>query len=192
MSLIIPSNYRNKLLAETTEIAIKSIKDDFQQRLIEALNLRRITAPMVVPRGSGLNDDLDGKQSPVSFAVNDADIEAEVVQSLAKWKRVKLATYGIAPGYGLYTDMNALRPAEHLDNLHSIYVDQWDWERTINDADRNVDYLTTTVRSIYAAIKGSEELVYKMFPHITPTLPDDIHIIHAQEPVSYTHMTVPP
>lgn len=189
MSLIIPTHYRNKLLAETTEIAIKTIKDDFQHRLAEALNLRRITAPMVVPRGSGLNDDLDGHQPPVSFAVNDADIEAEVVQSLAKWKRVKLAAYDIAPGYGLYTDMNALRPAERLDNLHSIYVDQWDWERTITPADRTVDYLTSTVRSIYAALKGSEELVYKMFPHITPALPADIHIIHAQELLErYPHL----
>lgn len=190
MSLIIPSHYRNKLLAETTEIAIKTIKDDFQQRLAEALNLRRITAPMVVPRGSGLNDDLDGHQPPVSFAANDADIEAEVVQSLAKWKRVKLASYDIAPGYGLYTDMNALRPGERLDNLHSIYVDQWDWERTINPTDRTVEYLTSTVSSIYAALKGSEELVYKMFPHITPTLPDNIHFIHAQELLDrYPHLT---
>lgn len=181
MPLIIPAHYRNKLLAETTEIAIKTIKDDFQQRLAQVLNLRRVTAPMVVPGGSGLNDDLDGHQLPVSFPVKAIDMQAEVVQSLAKWKRAKLAAYEIAPGYGLYTDMNALRPCEVLDNLHSLYVDQWDWERTITPADRNIDYLKATVKSIYGAIKGSEALVYKMFPHITPTLPEEITFIHAQE-----------
>ncbi len=181
MSLIIPLHYRNKLLAETTEIAIKSIKDDFEQRLARALNLRRVTAPMVVPVGSGLNDDLDGRQPPVAFPLPAAGIEAEVVQSLAKWKRVKLAAYDIAPGYGLYTDMNALRPAETLDNLHSVYVDQWDWERAINPSDRTAEYLTSTVGSIYRAIKEAEDKVYKTFPHITPTLPDDIAVIHAQE-----------
>lgn len=181
MPLIIPPQYRNKLLAETTEIAIKTIKDDFESRLARALNLRRVTAPMLVAQGMGINDDLDGRQPPVSFDVNAIGGVAEVVQSLAKWKRTKLAAYDIAPGYGLYTDMNAIRPGETLDNLHSLYVDQWDWERTIRPEDRTVDYLNFIVKAIYRAIKESENMVSGLFPHISPMLPDDITIIHAEE-----------
>ena len=145
MSLIIPPKYKLKLLPETTEMAIKMLKDAFQERLSKTLNLRRVTAPLFVLSGTGLNDDLNGS-------------EREVVHSLAKWKRVKLGAYDIAPGFGLYTDMNAIRTHEELDNLHSLYVDQWDWEKTITREDRNVEYLKKTVKSIYKVIKECESL----------------------------------
>lgn len=182
MSLIIPKDYRLKLLPETTEVAIKMVKDAFEQRLSESLNLRRVTAPLFVLKGTGLNDDLNGVENAVSFKIKDiGGKEAEVVHSLAKWKRTKLGAYGIAPGYGLYTDMNAIRADEELDNLHSLYVDQWDWEKTITEEDRTLDFLKETVRKIYKAIKKTEEDVYHRFPHITPRLPEDIKFIHAQE-----------
>ncbi len=182
MPLIIPAKYKRKLQPETTEVAIKTIKDAFQRRLAEELGLRRVTAPLFVLSGTGLNDDLNGIERPVTFPVKDLDERrAEVVHSLAKWKRAKLAAYDIAPGYGLYTDMNAIRADEELDNLHSLYVDQWDWEKTITLSDRNLDYLKATVRKIYAVVKEMEMMIYKMFPHITPRLPEDITFIHAQE-----------
>lgn len=182
MSLIIPKDYQLKLLPETTELAIKMIKRDFQKRLSESLNLRRVTAPLFVLSGTGLNDDLNGVERPVSFPVKAlGERKAEVVHSLAKWKRAKLGTYRIAPGYGLYTDMNAIRADEELDNLHSLYVDQWDWEKTIREEDRNLDYLKSTVRAIYQAIRETEKKVHRTFPHITPRLPEDITFIHSEE-----------
>lgn len=182
MSLIIPKRYKRKLLPETTEVAIKMIKDEFQTRLAEELNLRRVTAPLFVLSGTGINDDLNGVERPVNFPVKAlGERRAEVVHSLAKWKRMKLGAYGIAPGYGLYTDMNAIRADEELDNLHSLYVDQWDWEKSINESDRNLDYLKATVRKIYAALRETEKAVYKRFPHITPRLPEEITFIHAEE-----------
>lgn len=182
MSLIIPSHYRQKLLPETTEIAIKLIKDSFEQYLSEALGLRRVTAPLFVLSGTGINDDLNGVERPVSFDVKAmGSRKAEVVHSLAKWKRAKLAAYGIDPGYGLYTDMNAIRADEELDNLHSLYVDQWDWEKVITAADRNLAYLKNTVEKIYQAVRSVEHLVYKHFPHITPLLPEKISFVHSQE-----------
>lgn len=182
MSLIIPKNYHKKLLPETTEVAIKMVKEAFQKRLGESLNLRRVTAPLFVLKGTGINDDLNGVERPVSFRIKDmGDQQAEVVHSLAKWKRMKLASYGIAPGYGIYTDMNAIRSDEELDNLHSLYVDQWDWEKTIKAEDRNLEYLKDTVRKIYDAIRQTEHDVYQHFPHITPRLPEHITFIHAQE-----------
>ncbi|MCH5241990.1 MAG: aspartate--ammonia ligase [Muribaculaceae bacterium] len=182
MSLIIPKNYHKKLLPETTEVAIKMVKEAFQKRLGESLNLRRVTAPLFVLKGTGINDDLNGVERPVSFKIKDmGDQQAEVVHSLAKWKRMKLASYGIAPGYGIYTDMNAIRSDEELDNLHSLYVDQWDWEKTIKAEDRNLEYLKDTVRKIYEAIRQTEHDVYQHFPHITPRLPEHITFIHAQE-----------
>ena len=130
MELIIPKRYKLKLLPETTEIAIKFIKDSFQERLAKRLNLRRVTAPLFVLSGTGLNDDLNGVEHAVGFDIKAmGNRHAEVVHSLAKWKRTKLGAYGIAPGFGLYTDMNAIRTFEDLDNIHSLYVDQWDWER---------------------------------------------------------------
>ncbi len=182
MALIIPSKYKLKLLPETTEIAIKEIKDFFEKRLAESLNLRRVTAPLFVESGLGINDDLNGVEAPVGFCVKNAGgIKAEIVQSLAKWKRLKLAQYDIAPGFGIYTDMNAIRPDEELDNLHSLYVDQWDWEKAINPGDRSVEYLKATVEKIYSAIVATEQMIYKVFPHITPTLPEKISFIHAEE-----------
>lgn len=182
MALILPQRYKQKLLPETTEVAIKTIKDTFQQKLADALNLRRVTAPLFVLSGTGLNDDLNGVEPPVTFAIAAMDgRKAEVVHSLAKWKRAKLGAYDIAPGYGLYTDMNAIRTSEELDNLHSLYVDQWDWEQTIRPEDRNLDYLKATVKKIYGAVKETERLIYKLFPHITPALPDEITFIHSQE-----------
>ncbi|MCC8072153.1 MAG: aspartate--ammonia ligase [Bacteroidales bacterium] len=182
MPLILPKRYKRKLLPETTEVAIKMIKDEFQRRLAEALGLRRVTAPLFVLSGTGLNDDLNGVERPVSFPVKALnDHRAEVVHSLAKWKRMKLGAYDIAPGYGLYTDMNAIRADEELDNLHSLYVDQWDWEQTIRPEERNLDYLKATVEKIYAAVRATEQMIFRQFPHITPRLPEKITFIHADD-----------
>lgn len=182
MALILPSEYHQKLLPETTEVAIKLIKDAFQARLARALRLRRVTAPLFVLTGTGLNDDLNGTERAVTFEIADmGGRQAEVVHSLAKWKRAKLAAYHIAPGYGLYTDMNAIRTGETLDNLHSLYVDQWDWERVIRESDRNVEYLKATVVEIYRALRETEAIVFEQFPHITPTLPEQIHFVHSEE-----------
>lgn len=193
MALILPRNYKLKLLPETTEVAIKMIKQHFQARLAEALNLRRVTAPLFVLSGTGLNDDLNGVERPVSFAVKAlGDRRAEVVHSLAKWKRVKLEAYDIAPGYGLYTDMNAIRADEDLDNLHSLYVDQWDWEQTIRPTDRTLGYLQATVEKIYAALRETELMVYRRFPHITPRLPEKITFVHSEDLLQeYPHLSAP-
>lgn len=180
--LIVPQKYTLKLLPETTEVAIQHIKDSFQKQLAKALNLRRVTAPLFVLSGTGINDDLNGVEHPVSFKIDAiGGKQAEVVHSLAKWKRMKLGAYDIAPGYGLYTDMNAIRTFEDLDNLHSLYVDQWDWEKSIRKEDRNLDYLKDTVRKIYSAIKKVEAEIYERFPHITPWLPEEVTFIHSQE-----------
>ncbi|MCM1490213.1 MAG: aspartate--ammonia ligase [Muribaculum sp.] len=182
MSLIIPKKYTRKLLAETTEVAIQKIKDNFQKELAKALNLRRVTAPLFVLSGTGINDDLNGVEHPVSFSIEAlGGKQAEVVHSLAKWKRLKLAAYDIAPGYGLYTDMNAIRTFEDLDNLHSLYVDQWDWEKSIRKEDRNLNYLKETVLKIFGAIKKIEANIYEEFPHITPWLPDTVTFIHSEQ-----------
>ena len=183
MSLYIPKNYRNLLgSTEQTEKAIKAVKDMFQNNLSAQLALLRVTAPMVVLSGTGLNDELNGVERPVRFPILDmADRQAEVVHSLAKWKRVKLAQMGIRPGRGIYTDMNALRPDEELDNLHSIYVDQWDWEKVIRPEDRHLGFLKQTVRRIYEAIKVTENKLFVEFPQIVPELPEDIHFVHAEE-----------
>lgn len=182
MSLIIPKRYKQKLLSETTEIAIKRIKESFQAELARELNLRRVTAPLFVLTGTGLNDDLNGVEHAVSFPIEAMDGQrAEVVHSLAKWKRAKLGAYDIAPGYGLYTDMNAIRTFEDLDNLHSLYVDQWDWEKSIRPEDRTLDYLKQTVEKIYRAVRKIEAQIYEEFPHITPVLPESVTFIHAEE-----------
>ncbi len=183
MPLIKPAGYRNLLgNVENTEKAIKLVKDMFQQNLSAQLALLRVTAPMVVLQGTGINDDLNGIERPVSFPIRDMDERrAEVVHSLAKWKRLKLAEMGVLPGRGIYTDMNALRPDEELDNIHSLYVDQWDWEKVIAPEDRNAAFLRKTVRRIYEAIKVTENRLYVEFPQIAPALPEEIHFIHAQE-----------
>ncbi len=183
MSLYIPTHYSNILgSVENTEKAIKAVKDMFQDNLSAQLALLRVTAPMVVLSGMGLNDDLNGVERPVKFPVRDmGDQQAEVVHSLAKWKRVKLAQMGVQPGRGIYTDMNALRPDEELDNIHSIYVDQWDWEKVIPREMRTLDYLKKTVRRIYEAIKVTENKLYVEFPQIEPMLPEDVFFIHSED-----------
>lgn len=191
MPLIIPTRYRQKLLPETTEVAIKLIKNHFQDQLASALGLRRVTAPLFVLSGTGLNDDLNGTERPVNFPIKALnDTHAEVVHSLAKWKRVKLHAYDIAPGFGIYTDMNAIRADEELDNIHSLYVDQWDWEQTITPDDRTEEYLHATVDKIYQAIRRTELMIFSQFPHITPRLPENITFIHAEELLQqYPHLT---
>ena len=183
MSLYFPSGYSNILgSVENTEKAIKAVKDMFQDNLSAQLALLRVTAPMVVLSGTGLNDDLNGVERPVAFPIKDMDEQrAEVVHSLAKWKRIKLAQMNLPAGRGIYTDMNALRPDEELDNIHSIYVDQWDWEKVILKEQRNLDYLKKVVRRIYEAIKVTENKLYVEFPQIEPMLPEDIFFIHAEE-----------
>jgi len=181
--LFIPDKYVDLLgSAEATERAIKAVKDMFQQNLSAQLALLRVTAPMVVPSGVGLNDDLNGVERPVRFPVKSlSDRPAEVVHSLAKWKRVKLAQMKTVPGRGIYTDMNALRPDEDLDNIHSIYVDQWDWEKVIRPEDRTMEYLKSTVVRIYEAVKVTENRLFVEFPQIVPSLPDSIFFITAED-----------
>jgi len=182
MKLVIPRNYKSTLSLKETEKAIKMVKDFFESNLASELKLRRVTAPLFVQRGTGINDDLNGTERPVSFEVKDMDgTVAEIVHSLAKWKRMMLADYEIANSYGIYTDMNALRPDEELDNIHSIYVDQWDWEKILLPKERNVAYLKDIVCRIYAVIKRTEFIVYENHPDIVPMLPDEIHFIHAEE-----------
>ena len=181
--LYVPNHYTNILgNVENTEKAIKSVKDMFQDNLSAQLALLRVTAPMVILSGMGLNDDLNGVERPVAFPIKDLGEQmAEVVHSLAKWKRVKLAQMNVLPGRGIYTDMNALRPDEELDNIHSIYVDQWDWERVITREQRNLSYLKMTVRRIYEAIKVTENKLYVEFPQIEPMLPEEVFFIHAED-----------
>ncbi len=182
MKLVIPQNYKSSLSLKETEKAIKVVKDFFESNLAAELKLRRVTAPLFVPRGTGINDDLNGSERPVSFEVKDMDgTVAEIVHSLAKWKRMMLADYEIANSYGIYTDMNALRPDEELDNIHSIYVDQWDWEKILLPEERNLDYLKDIVRRIFSVIKRTEFIVYENYPGIVPMLPEEIHFIHAEE-----------
>ena len=180
--LIKVDGYRQLLDPAQTEQGIKQIKEFFQTNLSTALRLRRVTAPLFVLRGLGINDDLNGVERPVTFPIKDMGEQvAEVVHSLAKWKRLMLGEYGIKPGYGIYTDMNAIRGDEELDNTHSLYVDQWDWCRTITAADRNLAFLKKIVRSIYAALLRTEYLVCETYPQIEAFLPEEIHFIHSEE-----------
>lgn len=180
--LIQPEGYKPLLDLKQTELGIKQIKDFFQMNLSSELCLRRVTAPLFVLKGMGINDDLNGVERAVSFPVKDLnDVQAEVVHSLSKWKRLTLAEYDIEPGYGIYTDMNAIRADEELGNLHSLYVDQWDWERVITEQDRNVEFLKEIVNRIYAAMVRTEYMVYETYPLIKPCLPQKLHFIHAEE-----------
>lgn len=180
--LIKPEGYHAILNLKQTELAIKQIKDFFLRSLSTELRLRRVTAPLFVLRGLGLNDDLNGVERAVSFPIKDMDeAVAEVVHSLAKWKRVTLAEYEVQPGYGIITDMNAIRADEELDNLHSLYVDQWDWERTMTSEQRNIDFLKVIVNKIYSAILRSEFYICETYPQLKPYLPERIHFIHSQE-----------
>lgn len=180
--LFLPKDYESKLDVWETEHAIKFIKDTFQLALAAELKLRRITAPIVVPSGKGLNDNLNGSELPVSFKARVLDGEkAEIVQSLAKWKRYALWRHHIQPGMGIYTDMNALRPDETIDNIHSVYVDQWDWEKVITPEERTPERLQICVERIYAALKRTEFLLSEQFPRLNTFLPEHIHFVHAEE-----------
>ena len=183
MSLYIPTHYDNPLPdLESTEKAIKQVKDMFQNNLSAQLALLRVTAPIAVMKDTGLNDDLNGVERAVTFSIKSlGNATAEVVHSLAKWKRLKLAQMRTPAGRGIYTDMNALRPEEEIDNIHSIYVDQWDWEQVITPEQRTVAFLKQTVRRIYESIKVTENKLYVEFPQIRPQLPEQIHFIHSEE-----------
>ncbi len=179
---IIPKDYQPILDAIETEKAIKLIKDFFQTNLADVLNLRRVTAPLFVKAGTGINDNLNGVEKPVSFDIKDMDdTTAEIVQSLAKWKRMTLAQLGIHQSQGIYADMNAIRPDEILDNLHSLYVDQWDWERVMSEEERNLEFLQHIVRHIYLVMRRTEFYIHAHYAEIKPMLPEEITFIHSLE-----------
>lgn len=181
-SLSTQKGYSSKLDLLQTEVAIKKTKDFFENTLAEALNLTRVSAPILLKSGKGLNDDLNGVERMVSFeALDIKNANIEIVQSLAKWKRMALARYGISNGEGLYTDMNAIRRDEVLDHLHSIYVDQWDWEKIISKEQRNIETLKTEVQKIYQVFKNTESHLNEVYPVLEPVLPDNIHFITTQE-----------
>lgn len=181
-AFIFPRGYDLRQNLRETEKAIKMIKDHFQEGLARALNLSRVTAPILVPGATGINDHLTGAEKPVSFHVKALDGDAEIVQSLAKWKRLALGEYGFEHGEGLYTDMNAIRPDEVLDNLHSIYVDQWDWERVITVEERSIPFLKDIVRDIYAVILDTEKYICGAYPSLpAPYLPKEITFIHSED-----------
>lgn len=178
----LPQEYKPLLDLKQTELAIKQIKEIFQLNLSSSLRLRRVTAPLFVLQGTGLNDDLTGHEHAVCFPIQDMNgAVAEVVHSLAKWKRVTLADYAISTGHGIYTDMNAIRAHEELDNLHSLYVDQWDWERVITKEERTVKFLKQIVRNIYQAILHTEFAISEHYPQLEPSLPKEVYFIHSEE-----------
>jgi aspartate--ammonia ligase len=180
--LTIPKNYAPIIDLKQTELGIKSIKDFFQTNLSSELRLRRVTAPLFVEKGTGINDDLTGVERPVQFSIKDMNnVSAEIVHSLAKWKRLTLAEYEIEEGYGIYTDMNAIRADEELGNLHSLYVDQWDWELVISEEQRTISFLKEIVVRIYDSVLRTEYMVYELFPAIKPILPRKIKFIYAEE-----------
>lgn len=182
LPLILPENYESPIDLMESQRAIKKIKDFFQQELAYGLQLRRVSAPLFVDPKTGLNDNLNGVERRVSFTLKDIDeLEVEVVQSLAKWKRMALGKYGIEPGHGIYTDMNAIRRDEDLDNLHSVYVDQWDWEKVITKEQRNEAYLRETVTTIYNAIKNLGDYVNRLYRNIQTEIPNEIFFITTQE-----------
>ena len=182
MCTYIPKGYQPTLALEEMEQAIKQIKLKFQDELAQALNLRRVTAPLFVLSGTGVNDNLNGIERPVSFEIPAiGGKRAEIVHSLAKWKRMKLGSYGIEPGKGLYTDMNAIRADEELDNIHSIYVDQWDWERTITSGDRTLSFLKSVVTKIYQCLLNAEKMVCEKYPQIKPSLSEGITFVHTED-----------
>ena len=180
--LIKPKNYVPTIPPMETQRAIKKIKDYFQQELAYGLNLRRVSAPLFVAPETGLNDNLNGVERRVSFTILDMDEkQVEIVQSLAKWKRMALSKYGIKPGHGIYTDMNAIRRDEELDNIHSLYVDQWDWEKVITKEQRTTEYLHETVTTIYNAVKNLGDYVNRLYRDIQTELPNEIYFITSQE-----------
>lgn len=180
--LFLPASYAPLLNLKQTEKAIKLLKDFVESNLSSELRLRRVTAPLFVLKGTGLNDDLNGTERAVTFPIKDMDdAKAEVVHSLAKWKRMMLSEYQIRTGYGLYTDMNAIRSDEELDNLHSLYVDQWDWELAITEEDRSLAFLKKTVEKIFNVLKRTEFYMYENYPVLEPMLPEKITFIHSEE-----------
>ncbi len=180
--LMIPPNYKSELNLHDTQLAIKTVKDFFQGMLAQRLHLTRVSAPLFVDPESGLNDNLNGYERPVSFGIHEQDEKnAEVVQSLAKWKRYALKKYGFSYGEGIYTDMNAIRRDEETDNIHSIFVDQWDWERIISKEERNLDYLRETVRMVYKCLQKTEQFMAIQYDYIDLALPKDIFFITTQE-----------
>ncbi len=181
MHLIIPKDYNPVLNLRDTEIAIKLVKDFFETELARALNLTRVSAPIMVTPESGLNDNLNGVERPVAFDVLETGRQVEIVHSLAKWKRQALKTYGFQSGEGLYTDMNAIRRDEITDNIHSIFVDQWDWERIMAPGERNEEFLRAIVQRIYMTFRKTEGYVCAHYPHIKPELPDEITFVTTQE-----------
>lgn len=181
MSLKIPKEYKSTLGVIETQKAIKEIKDYFETKLSKQLKLTRVSSPLFVLQNTGINDNLNGVESPVSFHIPYIDQNAEVVQSLAKWKRIALKKYGFEIGTGLYTDMNAIRKDEELDNLHSLYVDQWDWELIIDKSERTTEKLKEVVQNIYKVFKETEEQINKLYPQIDKILPPRISFITSQE-----------
>ncbi len=180
--LAIPDNYSALLDLKQTELGIKQIKKFFLSSLSTELRLRRVTAPLFVLRGLGINDDLNGVERAVSFPIKDMnEATAEVVHSLAKWKRITLADYHIEHGFGIVTDMNAIRADEELDNVHSLYVDQWDWERVISAEERNICFLKKIVTKIYSAILRTEFYISETYPQLEAFLPEEVHFIHSEE-----------
>ena len=179
--LIIPQNYESALDLHDTQVGIKTVKDFFQGLLAQRLNLLRVTAPLFVDPMTGLNDNLNGYERPVGFDVLETGKNAEVVHSLAKWKRYALAKYGFKTGEGLYTDMNAIRRDETTDNIHSIFVDQWDWEKVIRREDRNIDFLKETVRTVYKCLCKTEQYMAIQYDYIDLILPKEIFFITTSE-----------
>lgn len=181
MNLHIPEGYKSSLSLYDTQAAISFIKKSFEEKLINSLNLHRVSAPLFVEKSSGLNDDLDGKVQPVSFNVPNINKDCVIVHSLAKWKRMALKEYGFYEGNGLYTDMNAIRKEEELDNLHSIYVDQWDWEKVINRSNRNKEFLQETVIKIHNCILETLDELRNKYPSIQTKLEPELTFISSQE-----------
>ena len=180
--LKIPEGYSSPLTIRETEVAIKEVKDHFERALAKSLHLTRVSAPLFVLPQSGMNDNLNGIERPVSFGIKEQDDAcAEIVHSLAKWKRYALKKYGFHSGEGLYTDMTAIRRDEDTDNIHSLYVDQWDWEKIISKEERNMETLEYTVRKVYSALKDTEDYISRRYNYIEPLLPDDIFFITSQE-----------
>lgn len=177
----IPAGYHSDLNLHDTQVAIKTVKDFFQQTLAQKLNLLRVSAPVFVSPSSGLNDNLNGVERPVSFDIKGQDENAEIVHSLAKWKRYALKKYGFAHGEGLYTDMIAIRRDEDLDNIHSVYVDQWDWEKIITKEERTMETLINTVRSIYSVLRKTEKYMAVQYDYIEEILPKEIAFVSTQE-----------
>ena len=181
-SLMTPEGYTSPLTIRETEVAIKEVKDFFERALAKSLHLTRVSAPLFVKPSTGLNDNLNGVERPVAFGIKEQnDDVAEIVHSLAKWKRYALKRYGFHSGEGLYTDMNAIRRDEDTDNLHSIYVDQWDWEKVISREERNTETLQYTVRKVYEALKETESYISRRYNYIEPILPEEITFITSQE-----------